>query len=231
MNFKNSIYGHPKVKTQLKEDQNYKCAYCETKFNGFFGYGVVEHFRPKAGYKQNKKDKLNRPGYYWLAYDWNNLLFSCDRCNNQANKGNLFPLKDENKRIKNHNSNKLKENISEVLLINPYFEDVKKHLGFREEIIFWKTEKGKQTIEILGLNKPDLQDKRREYIKTYEKNCFFENLTEQNKKELLRKIQLKLLDLIETAKKENIIIRTEKGQYFAMIKSYITKYNLKNAKK
>ena len=60
-----------------------------------------EHFRPKAGYKINRKDKLKKPGYYWLGYSWSNLFFVCGPCNTK--KGNIFPLENESRRAKNHN--------------------------------------------------------------------------------------------------------------------------------
>ena len=66
--FDASIYGHKTVKEALIKAQNGKCCFCESKVT-HIAYGDVEHFRPKAGYKQNKNDSLCRPGYYWLAYD------------------------------------------------------------------------------------------------------------------------------------------------------------------
>src|SRR5207248_2896103 len=65
------------------------------------GYGDVEHFRPKGGYKQRETDELKRPGYYWLAYAWDNLFCSCQLCN-QRFKRNLFPLRDGRRRARSH---------------------------------------------------------------------------------------------------------------------------------
>src|SRR5215468_8122036 len=67
-----------------------KCAYCEEKLSG--QPGDVEHFRPKgrvcdATFRQVFIDhprwgrNIAHPGYYWLAYDWDNLLPSCADCN------------------------------------------------------------------------------------------------------------------------------------------------------
>ena len=74
------IYGHPQVKDQLKAEQHDKCCFCEADFTAN-GYGDVEHFRPKGGYQQTEKGKISKPGYYWLAYEWQNLFFSCQICN------------------------------------------------------------------------------------------------------------------------------------------------------
>ena len=78
--FDSAIYAAPAVKDALRHAQHKKCAFCESFF-AHTGYGDVEHFRPKAGYKQQEADTLKRPGYYWLAYEWNNLFCSCQLCN------------------------------------------------------------------------------------------------------------------------------------------------------
>ena len=74
------IYGGSQVKKMLKRAQHNKCCFCEK--NQVDEYGAVEHFRPKSGYKIDKNQKkLTKPGYYWLAYEWTNLLFVCAACN------------------------------------------------------------------------------------------------------------------------------------------------------
>src|SRR5262245_22809925 len=67
--FDASIYAAATVKDALRAAQHRKCAFCESFF-AHTGYGDVEHFRPKAGYKQSESHQLMRPGYYWLAYAW-----------------------------------------------------------------------------------------------------------------------------------------------------------------
>lgn len=71
LNFRGDIYGHQSVKRQLIADQHGKCCFCETKIGPD---GDVEHFRPKAAWCQGDGEPLNWPGYYWLAYEWSNLL-------------------------------------------------------------------------------------------------------------------------------------------------------------
>ena len=99
--FDSGLYGHKSIKTKLKSLQSKKCCFCEAKVP-HIAHGDIEHFRPKGGYKQKDDDDLGRPGYFWLAYDWKNLYFSCQLCN-QRHKKNLFPLKDPNKRAKKSN--------------------------------------------------------------------------------------------------------------------------------
>ena len=55
-----------------------KCAYCESKISD--DEFTVEHYRPKKG----------DYSYYWLGYEWSNLLPVCKKCN-QA-KNDKFPV-------------------------------------------------------------------------------------------------------------------------------------------
>jgi hypothetical protein len=96
--FNSEIYGCAEVKELLIDLQLYKYCICESKI-GQVSYGNVEHFRPKAGWIQDN-EKINKPGYYWLAYEWNNLLLSCQICN-QKNK-NFFPVFQGSKRALSH---------------------------------------------------------------------------------------------------------------------------------
>ncbi len=75
-----SVYGHRAVRSALAACQFGKCCFCESKIQHVMS-GEVEHFRPKGGVRQRRSDPLDRPGYYWLAYDWSNLLLSCQSCN------------------------------------------------------------------------------------------------------------------------------------------------------
>lgn len=159
--FDKDIYGHQTVRDQLMSDQNYKCAYCESTLVG--SYSDVEHFRPKTGYNQSKGDSLTKPGYYWLAYTWSNLLYSCNVCN-RTYKKNLFPLEDSTTRDISH-----KNIANEVpLFINPSQEDPADYIEFHHHIICpihtngVERLKGKVTIGYLGLNeRKDLKEVRR----------------------------------------------------------------------
>jgi uncharacterized protein (TIGR02646 family) len=90
LKIQSSVYAHPDVKDALRDAQNDKCAYCETQ--NPTSHDVVEHYRPKNGWRQNRGDELTKPQYFWLSYDWENLLFACDQCNDSGHKQNLFPL-------------------------------------------------------------------------------------------------------------------------------------------
>ncbi|HEY1190770.1 MAG TPA: hypothetical protein VGE74_24280 [Gemmata sp.] len=155
--FDKSIYAHPQVKSALIESQKKKCAFCESLIR-HVTYGAIEHFRPKAGYKQRKGDTLKRPGYYWLAYTWDNLLFCCQLCNEQF-KQNHFPLRVGRLRARTPTDRLDGE---EPLLINPALTDPRAHITFRQEraVVVGDSLAGKTTIRLLGLNRSELKEAR-----------------------------------------------------------------------
>lgn len=159
--FDPGIYAHPSVKAELKLMQHDKCCFCEAKVS-HISSGDVEHFRPKAGFRQDERHRLERPGYYWLAYDWHNLLFCCELCN-RRHKGNLFPVDNPAARARDHNG--LAEQES-ALFINPAAEDPEQFISFREEIPIplAANPRGDATIRALGLNRKDLNDDRLRHL-------------------------------------------------------------------
>jgi hypothetical protein len=89
------LYKPPEAKARLILDHHGKCAYCETRFMDTAG-GDVEHFRPKGGYQEydpSVRDlgKRELQGYFWLAYRWENHLWSCKECN-ETFKASYFGL-------------------------------------------------------------------------------------------------------------------------------------------
>jgi uncharacterized protein (TIGR02646 family) len=145
-----------------------KCAYCECYITGF-QHGDIEHFRPKGGVTDEFDRVIPHPGYYWLAYDWRNLLPSCIACNQATSvnnkkigKHNRFPV------IGIHAQNQSEIANEQPLLINPASEndddDPGKHLGIdlTTGLMIPLTERGKMCIEIFGLNVRDrLLEERR----------------------------------------------------------------------
>ncbi len=160
---KPDIYAHETVKDALLEAQHGKCAFCECKVTHQQS-GDVEHFRPKRGYKQKESDPLGRPGYYWLAYEWTNLLVSCSKCNQQFKK-NLFPLQRPSRRARCHHDDLARE---EPLLIDPSSDNPDDHLTFDRE--FYRplpsSKQGKCTIDTFGLNHPNRVEQRRDRLIT-----------------------------------------------------------------
>lgn len=78
------------VAQALGELYEWKCAFCESKrFKP-----QVEHFRPMKKVTGNAGNIL---GYFWLCYEWTNLLPTCKDCN--ETKLNAFPLDNLNGRV------------------------------------------------------------------------------------------------------------------------------------
>ena len=157
--FDATIYGDPTVKAALISAQYGKCCFCERIIRE---EGEIEHFRPKGGVQQSKSGRLKKPGYYWLAYDWDNLLWACSTCN-QRYKQALFPLINPVRRAANHHQDVLHE---VPLLIHPAQTDPVPYVGFRQEIAYAKNGNrcGKVSIEVLGLNRANLIEARRDHL-------------------------------------------------------------------
>jgi uncharacterized protein (TIGR02646 family) len=157
-----SIYNDPLIKATLRKAQNGKCCFCEkTQYDE---YGAVEHYRPKSGYKAERKQRLKKPGYYWLGYEWKNLFFVCGPCNTK--KGNIFPLKDETKRARNHNQ---KISLETPLLLDPTGrKDPKNHIKFKDEFPYGISAEGRKTIEVCKLDREGLNKERRLHLNDLE---------------------------------------------------------------
>jgi 5-methylcytosine-specific restriction endonuclease McrA len=154
-----------------------KCAYCETLVTAGF-YGEGEHYRPKSSVtfmKDGKKSKVASEdgtphgGYFWLVYNWYNLVPSCQHCNNQ--KSDQFPIGKTHvsKPATTFNDLDLEE---DPLLIHPYRDDPSLYLRFGANGVVTTIDsnpKGQHTIDVLKLNRPDLREfrtKRMEEAKT-----------------------------------------------------------------
>ena len=118
-----ALWSEAKVKKFLYESQYGKCCYCERKRDKI--EVDVEHFRPKAGVEEAE----DHPGYWWLAYNWENLLIACKKCN-QEYKKSKFPLKQGSERAYGENSALDEE---KPILINLLEEDPEKFIDYDTE--------------------------------------------------------------------------------------------------
>ena len=157
---RDGIYNDARVRERLRADQHDKCCYCESYFSST-GYGDVEHFRPKGGYQQEAADDLHKPGYYWLAYEWSNLYFACQLCN-QRYKGNLFPLADPARRAVAHTNALATE---QPLLPDPATENPAAHLAFVQDAAQALDARGAACIQVFGLDRPELIKRRLDKLK------------------------------------------------------------------
>lgn len=161
--FDNDIYGHPTVKKVLIALQNGKCCFCQGMVIDT-SHGDIEHFRPKGGYQQTEEQSLQKPGYYWLAYDFSNLFFACQKCN-EVYKRNYFPLADESKRATSPDHDCSRE---ESLILHPEWDFPEDHITFVNEVVKSKNGslKGFETIKRTGLDRIELEDSRYVHLKT-----------------------------------------------------------------
>jgi uncharacterized protein (TIGR02646 family) len=84
--FKKTIYCSDAVRGALWELQHHKCCFCEHVYEQKFS--TIEHFRPKTS-SRNETGQVEE-GYWWLAYEFENLYFCCSNCNTP--KSNWFPI-------------------------------------------------------------------------------------------------------------------------------------------
>jgi hypothetical protein len=164
-------------KRDFSAQQQGKCGYCEANVM-LTHFGDVEHFAPKnevaefnAGDNEGSEiDHLATlqgrspslkvaPGYWWLAYDWNNYLLSCGVCN-EVWKSSIFPVKHPPPRA----GAPREIDAESVLLLNPFgTRDPARHLKFditgsvmpRNSSIY-----GRETIRTCGLNRLALRNAR-----------------------------------------------------------------------
>jgi len=164
-----------------------KCAYCEAPILDY-QHGDVEHFRPKAGISDENGqpvylldeegqirvdsdgEPVEHPGYYWLAYEWTNLLPSCVKCNqadvrqgSRVGKHTRFP-------VEGRHAQRPEEVAQEKpLLINPLSDqeadDPRHHLivDTKTGLMAYRTARGQACLDVLGLNLRDqlVEDRRR----------------------------------------------------------------------
>jgi uncharacterized protein (TIGR02646 family) len=174
--YPHDVYKDDSVVAALGTLFHNKCAYCESRYQHVHPMDV-EHFRPKSGVMVN--GKLERPGYYWLAGEWTNLLPSCIHCNRESyhlqfeekdpeksGKANWFPLPSGQKHAR------APADVAQEtpLLLNPCEDDPNQHLSFEEDGRVrglandgtTPSERGSTSIEVFGLMRIELVAERKE---------------------------------------------------------------------
>jgi uncharacterized protein (TIGR02646 family) len=159
-------YREKEVKDLLVEIYQGKCCYCERKFLEIDDLDV-EHFRPKGGFRQSFDQKIDElPGYYWLAYDWENLLLSCRSCN-QRYKKTFFPLENPAERARSHHDDFTRER---PWFVDPVRQDPREHIDFVDDAPRGLTLQGQKTIDGLGLCRAGLKGERRNWLDAIRKS-------------------------------------------------------------
>jgi hypothetical protein len=157
----------------LWERQFNKCCYCEKIIPK--GYNDVEHYRPKGRAVRDPGCRLTH-GYWWLAYSWDNLLFSCSHCNRSA-KNDLFPLD-------RGSTSLIAEDVcpgqEKAMLIDPgALTNPVEHIEFvyecpviGQEKHWWARPRdgsafGSYTIKVCDLNRAELRELRTNYVNNH----------------------------------------------------------------
>lgn len=161
---------YSKMKAELVAAFHGKCVFCETSVDRM--QGDVEHFRPKGRIDDSNGKRIPKhKGYYWLAYDLDNLMPACERCNQPSprngvtyGKRNFFPV----------NGTRAFGPLDDLALEDPVFihpvkEDPASHFklhsnGYLEGV----TDRGKEMIRVLGLNEGELPAARKEVYEDIE---------------------------------------------------------------
>ena len=201
-----------------------KCAYCED-----YATIYIEHYRPKG-----RVIKTKHGGYFWLCYEWSNLVPTCHECNKiGGGKGDQFPVKHRHiefeKCLINQDldPNKIQASylnqLEEPLLLHPEIDEPKAFLSFeiadkKEGIALkgldGKNGRGEQTIKICNLNRESLlisrQDIITEFIKNIDLALNFCKTNQSSREEILMIINLvfvKAMSESENLEKDFTLLR------------------------
>ncbi|MCO7185001.1 hypothetical protein NH341_06160 [Tenacibaculum sp. XPcli2-G] len=189
-NIKRALYSDPyydingntasRVIDHLNKWYLYKCAYCERVYKL-----DVEHYRPKGEVRDLNNKLVNitnskgtiipHPGYYWLCYEWSNLLPACISCNRDGGKVSKFPTIHSYVKTPPLNSNYLdiprcliSDNgltIEQPFLLNPELDVIDDVFEFEVDSekkgISMKGKdqlgRGQATIDICQMNRPEIR--------------------------------------------------------------------------
>lgn len=165
--------GYKIVNDDLWTAQHYKCCYCESKEQS--KNNDVEHYRPKARAIRTPGSAAVH-GYWWLAWTWENLLFSCRNCNRPPAKVDKFPLAQGSIPLVAQQPPPGKEM---PLLIDPASENGCDFIMFIPETpanaasCRWRPvarngdPRGAMTIQVCMLDRPDLLDLYADHIQHF----------------------------------------------------------------
>ncbi len=178
--YKNPEGDGSRVLDKLGEWYLGKCAYCERYYKL-----DVEHYRPKGRITDLENKEISATGYYWLCYEWSNLLPSCISCNREGGKSDKFPIlgpRVTNPSFRTGNLVKTRCLVScnhfmqEIpCLLNPEmdgpedyfaFEIVSTGLGIK--MIGIDTQgRGNATIAMCKLNRPEIKVERQKVVQEF----------------------------------------------------------------
>ena len=196
-NYVSNIIRNNELYLALKNIYKGKCAFCESKFmEGDVDNDLlhISHYRP-------------RPQYYWLSYEWSNLLLCCEDCQIAKRRG--FPLLYEGARLNampdsksfhwRLDSTDLRNEYP--LLLNPEIDMPEDEFTFSPDgkihSITNNNSRADSTIELCNLNRTNLVSQRQKVIRNFYnsfksatklvRSRIFGNHTQQEKENILKK--------------------------------------------
>jgi uncharacterized protein (TIGR02646 family) len=144
------------VTAALRRMFNERCAYCESPIFES-SPGQIDSFRPKQR-AMGHDGEIAEDHYWWLAYEWTNLVAACLSCNRA--KATRFPVRGQRAYPGSRGAALRRER---PLLLDPCFDHPEQHLLFDEQgRVASASPEGQATIEVLALNRTDLCGSRAE---------------------------------------------------------------------
>ncbi|MDQ1350131.1 MAG: hypothetical protein QG657_432 [Acidobacteriota bacterium] len=232
--YSSNNYGHADVLKQLKDEIYHgKCSYCESKSEHVAAL-QVEHFRPKKELKKEKQGDESHNGYYWLGYEWSNLLLGCPKCNGKGGKSTRFPISgkrvydgspfDSSGEIDSFDRTRLIATNSPLidekpLLLNPEYDEPGDHLEFDNlGQIKGITERGDATIKICKLNRDALYMERQKVL-----DPFVNEIKRLIYAFEIKKIDIEGLRYLVEGVFDAIVMRTKPEEEYSLWGRYIFK--------
>jgi uncharacterized protein (TIGR02646 family) len=151
-------YGTLDLPEHLSASQFGLCAFCETALPRQGRWEQVEHLRPRTNAETGHRGDF-RSYYYWLAFEWRNLLLSCKACD--RSRRNLWPTQS-----KPGPEGTPWDDLSaeRPLMLDPFHDAPERHLIFLESgqiVPRHGSRRAKATIDVVSLARPDLVETRR----------------------------------------------------------------------
>jgi len=161
-----------RTRTKLADIYKNKCGYCER----YSHIPTIDHHRPKG---RVTGPQNNAEGYYWLIYEWTNLVPACKDCNSSSYKFDKFPIANGrvnrppkiggniNYTLLNYDSN---HHIPEKpLILHPEYCVIPEiHFDFTKDgKIHGISKEGKASVSTYGLDRKDLNIERRDIYDDY----------------------------------------------------------------
>jgi uncharacterized protein (TIGR02646 family) len=153
------LYRKEEVLDALHRVFHDKCAFCESRLEIAAAAPITHHWRPIQE-AVDVDGTVSRGHYWWLAYEWENIYLSCQRCATAA--GSQFPVERTRASAGTLDLSLLDE---DPLLLDPCRDDPTVHLDFLPDgSVRSVSKRGMHTIAIYSLNRAALVSARRQAI-------------------------------------------------------------------